>query len=196
MNQTRFLELLRKEEVLQSENKSLYEVNKSEYSELTAYQILLSQQMCYENRFQYIDLIEKCLDGEINCYAFQWDFFEISENEMETLDKWIKNVSRSGIDGEINFHINSKIKNFSSLIDNELVAMCEFLDDGLSEERFYQKLKEVYSEMLKYTESTKVIKNDNEVLKSVMIFFTVVASLAYSVLNPTLFTLLWQSTNI
>ena len=196
MNQTRFLELLRKEEILKSENKSLYEVNKSEYSELTAYQILLSQQMCYENRFQYIDLIEKCLDGEINCYAFQWDFFEISENEMETLDKWIKNVSRSGIDGEINFHINSKIKNFSSLIDNELVAMCEFLDDGLSEERFYQKLKEVYSEMLKYTESTKVIKNDNEVLKSVMIFFTVVASLAYSVLNPTLFTLLWQSTNI
>ena len=35
MNQTRFLELLRKDKVLKSENKSLYEVEKSEYSELT-----------------------------------------------------------------------------------------------------------------------------------------------------------------
>ena len=196
MNQTRFLELLRKEEVLKSENKSWYEVDKSEYSELTAYQILLSQQICYENRFQYIDLVKKCLDGKINCYAFQWDFFEISRNDMKTLEKLIKKVSRSGIDGEMNFHTDSKIENFSSLIDDQLVPMCDFLDDGLSEESFYQKLEEVYSEMLKYTESTSVIKNDNEVLKFLMIFFTVVASLAYSVLNPTLFNLLWQSTNI
>ena len=196
MNQTRFLELLRKEEVLKSENKSLYEVDKSEYSELTAYQILLSQQICYESRFQYIDLVKKCLDGKINCYAFQWDFFEISRNDMKTLEKLIKKVSRSGIDGEMNFHTDSKIENFSSLIDDQLVPMCDFLDDGLSEESFYQKLEEVYSEMLKYTESTSVIKNDNEVLKFLMIFFTVVASLAYSVLNPTLFNLLWQSTNI
>lgn len=196
MNQTRFLELLRKEEVLQSENKSLYEVDKSEDSELAAYQILLSQQICYENRFQYIDLVKKCLDGEINCYAFQWDFFEISRNDMKTLDKLIKKVSRSGIDGEMNFHTDSKIENFSSLIDDQLVPMCEFLDDGLSEESFYHKLEQVYSKMLKYIESTSVIKNDSEVLKFVIIFFTVVASLAYSVLNPTLFNLLWQSTNI
>lgn len=196
MNQTRFLELLRKEEVLKSENKSLYEVDKSEYSELSTYQILLSQQICYESRFQYIDLVKKCLDGEINCYVFQWDFFEISRNDMKTLDKLIKKVSRSGIDGEMNFHTDSKIENFSSLIDDQLVPMCDFLDDGLSEESFYHKLEQIYSEMLKYTESTSVIKNDNEVLKFLMIFFTVVASLAYSVLNPTLFNLLWQSTNI
>ena len=104
MNQTRFLELLRKEEVLASDNKSLYEVEKSEYSELTSYKIVLQEQIYYENRFKYIDLVKKCLDGEINCYAFQWDFFEISRNDMKTLDKLIKKVSRSGIDGEMNFH--------------------------------------------------------------------------------------------
>lgn len=190
MNQTRFLELLRKEEILNSENKSLYGVEKSEYSELTAYQILLCQQICYENRFQYIDLVKKCLDGEIDCYTFQWDFSEISGNDMKILDKLIKKVSRSGIDGEMNFHTDSNIENFSSLIDDQLVPMCEFLDDGLSEESFYHKLEQVYSEMLKYTESTSVIKNDSEVLKFLIIFFTVVAFLVYSVLNPTLFNLL------
>lgn len=196
MNQTRFLELLRKEEVLESENKSLYEVEKSEYSELTSYRIVLQEQIYYENRFQYIDLVKKCLDGEINCYALQWDFFEIYQNDMKTLDKLIKKVSQYGIDSEMNFHTDSKIENFSSLLDDQLVPMCDFLDDGLSEESFYQKLEQVYSEMLKYTEETSVIKNDSEVLKFIIIFFTVVASLAYSVLNPTIFNLLWQSTNI
>ncbi len=196
MNQTRFLELLRKEEVLESENKSLYEVEKSEYSELTSYRIVLQEQIYYENRFQYIDLVKKCLDGEINCYAFQWDFFEIYHNDIKTFDKLIKKVSQSGIDSEMNFHTDSKIENFSSLLDDQLVPMCDFLDDGLSEESFYHKLEQVYFEMLKYTESTSVIFNDSEVLKFIIIFFTVVASLAYSVLNPTLFNLLWQSTNI
>lgn len=196
MNQTRFLELLRKEEVLESENKSLYEVEKSEYSELTSYRIVLQEQIYYENRSQYIDLVKKCLDGEINCYALQWDFFEIYQNDMKTLDKLIKKVSQYGIDSEMNFHTDSKIENFSSLLDDQLVPLCDFLDDGLSEESFYQKLEQVYSEMLKYTESTSVIKNDSEVLKFIIIFFTVVASLAYSVLNPTIFNLLWQSTNI
>ena len=196
MNQTRFLELLRKKKILESENKSLYEVEKSEYSELTSYRIVLQEQIYYENRFQYIDLVKKCLDGEINCYALQWDFFEIYQNDMKTLDKLIKKVSQYGIDSEMNFHTDSKIENFSSLLDDQLVPLCDFLDDGLSEESFYQKLEQVYSEMLKYTEETSVIKNDSEVLKFIIIFFTVVASLAYSVLNPTILNLLWQSTNI
>jgi len=45
MNQTRFLELLRKEEVLEFENKSLYEVKKLRYSELNLYMIILQQQI-------------------------------------------------------------------------------------------------------------------------------------------------------
>lgn len=196
MNKTRFLELLRKEKALNVENRSLYEVKKSEYSELTSYQIVLQKQICYQNRFQYIDLVKKCLDGEINCYALQWDFFEIYQNDMKTLDKWIKKVSRSGIDGKMNFHTDSKIENFFSLLDDQLVPMCDFLDDGLSEKSFYHKLEQVYSEMLKYTESTSIIKNDSEVLKFIIIFFTVVTCFAYSVLNPSIFNLLWQSTNI
>lgn len=108
----------------------------------------------------------------------------------------IKKISQDGIDSEMNFYTDSKIENFSSLLDDQLVPMCDFLDDGLSEERFYHKLKQVYFEMLKYTESTSVIKNDSEVLKFIIIFFIVVTSLAYSVLNPTIFNLLSQSTNI
>lgn len=151
MNQTRFLELLKKEKALKNENKSLDNVNKLEYSELTSYKILVSQQIVYENRFQYIDLVKNCLAGKINCYRFQWDFFEIYHNDSKIFDKFIDKVNRSGISSEISFHTDSKIENFCSLLGDQLVPMCEFLDDSLSEENFYHKLKHVYSEMLKYT---------------------------------------------
>lgn len=51
MNKTRFLELLQKEKALNAENRSLYDVNKLEYSELTSYSIALEKQIFYENRF-------------------------------------------------------------------------------------------------------------------------------------------------
>ena len=86
------------------------------------------------------DLVKKCLDGKINCYPLQWDFFEIYQNDMKILDKVIKKVSRYRIDSEMNFHTDSKIENFSSLLGDQLVPMCDFLDDGLSEESFYQTL--------------------------------------------------------
>ena len=31
---------------------------------------ILEQQIFYENRLQYMELIKKCLTGDINCYAF------------------------------------------------------------------------------------------------------------------------------
>ena len=51
---------------------------------------------------------------------------------MKTLDKLIKKVSQYEINSKMNFHTNSKIENFSSLIGDQLAPMCDFLDDGLS----------------------------------------------------------------
>lgn len=90
MKKTRFLELLQKQENLRSEGKSLYEVKKSEDSELSSYRIVLQKQIFYQNRSQYIDLVKKCLDGKINCYAFQWDFTEIFQNDLKTSDRLVK----------------------------------------------------------------------------------------------------------
>ena len=175
---------------------SLSDVNKLEYSELRSYKIALGKQTIYKNRFQYSDLVKKCLDGEINCYEFQWDFVEIHRNDMKINEKFIDKVSRFGINSKISFQTDSKIENFCSLLGYQIVPMCEFLDDDLSEKSFYHELEQVYSEMLKYIEDPSVIQNDSEMLKFVVIFFTVVSCFAYSVLNTTIFNLVWQSTTI
>lgn len=90
MDKTRLLELLEKKKALESENTSLYEVDKSEFAELSSYYIVLEEQILYRNRYKYIDLVKKCLNGKINCYALQWDFFEIYNSEFEIFDKLIK----------------------------------------------------------------------------------------------------------
>jgi hypothetical protein len=143
LNKYRYFELVAKDEDLKIKGTSLYYENQSEYDELLSYKIILEEQVFYANRFQYTDLIKKYLDGQINCYTFQWDFFDLYHNHGEVYDKFIENVNQAGISSEISFSTNSK-KNFYLLI-NELIPMCNALDDGLTEARFDLEIKKIYS---------------------------------------------------
>jgi hypothetical protein len=171
---------------LKTEGISLKRANKSEYLELLDYHIVLENQVFYENRFQYGDLIKKYIDGEINCYAFQWDFFDLYYEHLEISDNLRRNLNQSS---SITFSIDSKMKNFCSLME-DLVPLCEFLDEGVTEERFDREIKKIYSDMQKYAPSTSAIYNDFEVLGFTMIFFTVVTTIAYCFLKPEVYSLL------
>ena len=143
MNPDRFLELLRKKENLESKKNTSDQLE--EHSELISYMIILEKQIYYNNRFQYIDLVRKCINNDINCYRFQWDFFEIYQNDIKTLDKFINNIIRYGLDSEINFFIDSSVENFYSLIADRLLPLCDFLNYNISEKSFYHKLEQIYS---------------------------------------------------
>ena len=52
LNKSRYFYLLAKDKDLQLKESSLYESNRSEYSELLDYKIILSDQVFYDNRFQ------------------------------------------------------------------------------------------------------------------------------------------------
>ena len=90
LNKSRYFYLLAKDKDLQLKGSYLYESNRSEYSELLDYKIILSKQVFYDNRFQYIDLIQKYLDGKINCSEFQLNFFELYQNHNKIVDKLMK----------------------------------------------------------------------------------------------------------
>ena len=94
-------------------------------------------------------------------------FFEIYQNDLKTFDKLENQLSQDKIDDEMNFHIDSNIENFFSLVDDELVPMCDFLDDGLSVNDFYQKLEQVYFKMLRNVTLTNSLEK-----KSYLLFFT------------------------
>lgn len=49
LNKSRYFELLAKDKILKTKGTSLYYENRSEYSELLSYQIILEKQVFYEN---------------------------------------------------------------------------------------------------------------------------------------------------
>ena len=148
LNKSRYFYLLTKDTNLRLKGSSLYRTNSSEYFELTSYYIILKQQVFYENRFQYINLIKNYLDDKINCSEFQVNFFELYQNHNEILDKLIETSRQSGPGFDISFSTDSKMKTFSLLVD-KLVYPTDALGDGLKEETFAQRVKEIYSEIEK-----------------------------------------------
>jgi len=148
LNKSRYFELVAKDKKLETKGTSLYYENRSEYHELLSYRIILEEQVFYENRFQYIDLIKKYMDGKINCYTFQWDFFDLYQSHRKISNKFIENLNQSGISSNISFSKNSKRENFSLLVE-EMVPLCDALDDGLTENRFDLEIKKIYSDIKK-----------------------------------------------
>ena len=195
LTKSRYFELIAKEKNLELKGTSLYWENKSEYFELKSYKIILEEQFFYENRFQYIQLIKKYIDEKINCYTFQWDFFDLYHSHLKISDESIENLNQSIISSlnsienwssNISFLKDSKMENFSSLLD-DLVSLCNALDDGLIEDRFDLEIKKIYSNMQKFTESPSVFYDDSRVLRDRMIFFSIIIFLSSSLLNPELF---------
>lgn len=148
-----FLELVNKSKMVYAKETSFNHTNKSEYLELSNYEIILEQQIFYQNRSQYVNLIKDYIDGKINCYVFQWDFFELYQNHLEILDDLIENSNQYS---SITFYTDSKIKHVSSLI-NDMVGFCEFLDEGVTEERFDEEIKKIYNDLQKYASLTLTI---------------------------------------
>jgi hypothetical protein len=147
MDKKRYFELLSKEKALRAKDLVLDNINPLEGDELREYQIILEKQFFYQNRSSYIDLIQKCIEGQINCWALQWSFFEIYYDDLKILDEKMMSTDED----EINFYTDSKIENFSLSLD-ELEAICELLDDLVTEDDFYIRLKKMYSDIQKYDE--------------------------------------------
>ena len=75
-----------------------------------------------------------------------WDFFAIYYDHIKIYDKLIKNLNQAGISSEISFSTDSKIKNFSLLLDYVRIFR--------REREFYRKMEKIYSNIQKHAEST------------------------------------------
>ena len=138
LTKSRYLELLEKQKISK--------LNNSEQLEFSNYGIILETQWFYKNRSKYIDLIKTYIDGKINCYAFQWDFFSLYNDHLMSCETRSKNLNQYST---ITFDFDLEMENFVSLVE-DLVPLCEFLDEGVTPERFDQEIKKIYSEIQKY----------------------------------------------
>ena len=170
-------------------------LNGVEERELSSYKIILENQIYYNQRDLYISFIEEYLRenaaGTDGTGLFIYEFFALYRESQGDCRALEAEILETGISRLENFSINSESTKFGELIE-DIFGECEFYDKNISDESFRSLIREALLEM----KECVATYNDSEALQSVMVFFVFVSAIAYSVLNPSIFNLLWQSTNI
>ena len=167
-NKVRFFELLKKQKMLQNQNKSLFEENPIERLELLSYGVLLENQIYSNRKDKYIGLVEEYLKenpGEAEARLFQWEFCTLFKKDNQTVEIFEKEILEQGIEKLKNFEIDSKSKEFSVLI-NDIFGSCEFVtfdtkdnipfredSSGITLEKFRSEIGETFLEMKKYSDA-------------------------------------------
>lgn len=128
-DKTRYIELLKKKEILRNEETSLFNENREEDLELLSYGVILENQIYYNRKVEYISLVEEYLRenaGKDGARLFVSEFFNIFKKDNKALEILEKEILEQGIKRLATFCIDPKSTEFSALI-NQIVGSCEFL---------------------------------------------------------------------
>jgi hypothetical protein len=123
-DKTRYIQLLKKEEILRNEETSLFNENREECRELLSYGVILENQIYYNRKVEYISLVEEYLRknaGKDGARLFVSEFFNIVKKNNKALE-----ILEQGIKRLATFCIDPKSTEFSALI-SQIVGSCEFL---------------------------------------------------------------------
>lgn len=146
-NTVEYIKLLEKEKILATKGYSLYSENEEENSRLRSYQIILEDQIYYNNRYEYQFLIKCYISEKMSTLAFISAFlklFRIDRDRIKPIEKDFKRLST--------FSIDSKSKNFATFI-SEIFEDCDYSFDEnckVTEEEFKDSIKKKYSQIQKY----------------------------------------------
>lgn len=153
-NKVRYIELLKKDQSLESKNSSLYKEDRIEYLELLSYGVILYNQIIYNRRHDYISLIDKYVTNEMNSLLLRFQFFQIQREDKKITKDLEKNFERLS-----NVLIDSKSDEFSLLIA-DIFDACEALKSdsdpeeayGITELQFRAFLEKIFLQMEKYSD--------------------------------------------
>lgn len=147
-----YLELLKCEQALNLNGKSLSIENESDYLKLVTYEISLFDHFAWQQRNRYFALITNFLEKKINIDQYITQLFEL-ENEIENLVEELK----LDLDKLQEFKPNLVSKGFSKPIE-DLCSDCRIFepdsnlreDYELSETQIVNNLREIFLQIQEY----------------------------------------------
>jgi len=147
-NIERYKELLIKAESSKKTGKAYFE--DPEVLELLNYESKVESQIFWEDKNEYLKLIQKYLDEKISSGNFRCEYLDMIEKSMEKTTKILNNLDELS-----NFWIDPEGKNLGSLL-SEIHGSCQCIiefgieNSGFSEDGFRNLLNKVVLEMKKY----------------------------------------------
>ena len=185
-------------------------LSKSERFELSKYSEQYFYYLCWQQRLSFLNLIQKFIKDELDGVDFFIEFNLLwKANQKLLASTSLEMLKKVQIDlPSLNF---TRLISFSLLIDNLNVSVYLFemsTDDNDSDEielknavlKYYKIFLasdsaidvEIELDPLLLEGSSIVEYKDSYVLQETMIFFTLVTGITYTLLNPTLFNLIWK----
>ena len=151
----------------------------------------------WEIRDQYLELLENYMEEKSDSFNFRIRFCERYESVQKVAkllesNRVLLSPDKNSLDfGDLLAEIDSCCKAYSDdpepFRNKFEIGDVEF---RISIEKIYLKIQDSLNEE-EMKECAPTYK-DNEVLQSLMVFFSSVSVIAYSILDPTLFNLVWQ----
>ena len=165
-------------------------LSKSEKFELANYEVQLTDYCLWRRKSQLIAIIEAFLNYQIDGYEFNYQFFQIFDgkentDELESLEE-LKNV-------KIDYNYSSS--SFGKLMSTIQAGCFLFTldDEDFTESELRSSINEKYKIFMDYdlsivTDNLYVLNsNDFSVLRSIMMFFSLLTLASYIMLKPELF---------
>ena len=144
-NVARYQELLNK--INSSTKNGIEYFQDPEVLELLACKSSVSNQISYDQKNEYFDLIQKYLDETISPYEFRTAFLGMSNKNREKSNKIFDNLEKLGM-----LSIEPGLKEFGSLL-SKIYELCLTIvefgigDEGISEDRFRNLIQKIFIEM-------------------------------------------------
>ena len=157
-NKQHLSELIQYSNLLASEGKSLFKTDPEKNRQFIKSMVVISDGIYWENRQNFLNLLEKFLDGKIDGEEFTSSFFKIWRSNRDLARVYAKDIKLIQ-----DFQFNPKTIGFSSLTA-QLFSVCdsfvlvenekdlEYLNEvgGLDEDSLRYFVKKYYLEMKEY----------------------------------------------
>ena len=184
--------------------KNNQQLPKSERSELSNYRRQYFYYLCWKRRLSFLNLIQKFIQDELDSADFYLEFHFLWRDNQKLLGSPSLEILKK-------VRIDPQSASFSTLIDNIAVSVDVYEmapDDDISVDiRLKNAVSNEYAIFLEsdsaidvemeldpfLLKSLSIVKyQDTYVLQETMFFFTLLTSVCYTFLNPTLFNLIWK----
>lgn len=161
-NKKKFFELMKESKKLGQEGKFLWDSDKAKNKELVGYLILLDDQIFWQSRKEYCQILDLFISNKITIDEFFKQFYGLRGSNLKASKMWKDNLEAEacGIltkSNEIDFQLNPESRGFTKIISHlhSLTDLCdpeitlemnlknpELLGYGISEEFLRLQIKE------------------------------------------------------
>lgn len=170
-NKKKFFDLIQESNKLYQEGRSLWDSDKDKANKLNNYLILLSDDIFWNSRKKYLQILELFVDKKITVDEFMQQFGQLRRSNLKTSKMYEKNLEAEAcniltIEREINFQLNPQSVGFTKIIGSIYASIDlfdpditlemnlkhpELLGYGISEEYFRLRIKEDFlPQLVKY----------------------------------------------